>query len=183
MQRHTQAAYVQKLSPRVKLAARLYATGACKTKQEASEAAGLNKNYLTLLNNNPYVSDLIREIDKQIETGVVDMSKVLVMLGRKAVVAIAGTMEDSTVKPELRFKAAQDLADRSPETSKTQKLAIDSQLTMTPESAQAIAAALVESARLQETYQSAASGDYIKVDTTQGVKLLPSGGSSGQEGR
>lgn len=166
---------IQSLSPRVKMAAKLYVTGACKTKKEASIAAGLAPNYLTLLRDNPLVNEYINRIEDRIEDGSVDMSKVLVTLGRKAVVGMARMMESETVKDDIRFKAMQDLADRSPETSKTIKQQMTSDLSMTVESAALLAAALVESARNKENYIQAAQGDYITVDIEKEVKLLPSG--------
>ena len=160
----------QKVSPRVRLAARLYATGACRTKQEASTAAGLHKYYLSYLNRNPRVNSIIDRVDEALEEGAVDMSKLMATLGRRAVRNIAQLMEESPTEM-IRFKAAVDLADRNPETAKTQKHQFESGLSVTKESAEALARALVEAAQLRQQFPSAANGDFVTVNDAE-IKLL-----------
>ena len=159
------------------MAARLYATGACKTQKEASAAAGLHPNYLTLLmSENRMVQDFVSRIDREIESDAVDMSKMLVTLGRRGVRNIAQLMENGESE-QVRFKAAQDLADRSPETSKIQKHAVAS-FSIEGEDAKAIAAALVESATVSRQFAEVGSGDFVRVDTNAAVGPLGIPGSS-----
>jgi hypothetical protein len=159
-------------SPRVRLAARLYASGACKTMGEASVAAGLSKQYLALHRENSEVQGIVQAVDQAIAEGTVDFSKVLATLGRQAVRNIAHLMEDAQSEA-IRFKAAQDLADRSPETTKVHKHEISGGLEMSSADAQNIAKALVEAARLKSTFPSAAEGDFITTSNNEIALLGP----------
>lgn len=163
------------LSPRVKLACRLYASGAAKTKREASELAGLSATTLTLLRHEPKVNDLVRRVDEEIQSGTVNMSEVIRALGRKAVVTIADIMTTDGVKDDIRLKAAQDLADRSPETSKTLKVQAESSLSISDEAAELIRAAMLESARSRLNFAEAANGNFITATdeaTRSGLELV-----------
>lgn len=166
------------VSPAVRLAARLYATGACKTKKEASAAAGLHPNYLTLLtsNNNPLVNGLIAEIDAKLAEDSLDMSALIVKLGRRAVRNMAALMEDAQSEM-IRFKAAQDLADRSPETVKTQHHVVDS-FHASREDVDRMIAALTESSGMAQEFAEAANGDYVRVGSPAQAPLLPAPGES-----
>lgn len=163
------------LSPRVKLAARLYATAVVKTKKEAALAAGLDKNVLYQLRHERQVNDLIRKIDHELENNIISTADVLKILGRKAVVAIADIMTTDNVKDEVRLKAAQDLADRSPETSKTLKVQAESSLSISDEAAELIRAAMLESARSRLNFAEAANGNFITATdeaTRSGLELV-----------
>src|SRR3569832_1978997 len=110
-------------TPRVKLATRLYATGVAKTKAAAAEMAGLAPStYYLISTTESKVSDLMNHIDKELESEQLDTGRLLKHLGRKAIRHIAWTLDSDEVKHDTRLKAAQDLADRSPETSKTTNL-------------------------------------------------------------
>src|SRR5574338_737941 len=110
------------LSPRVRMALRLYGTGAVPTLVEASRTAGLNDNALYFRRYHDKRMDIyLHQLDKEIHEGSIDMTKVLQRLGRQAVVNIAH-LADSAQKEDVRLRANQDLADRSPETAKTHKL-------------------------------------------------------------
>src|SRR6266498_2998876 len=143
-----------KPSPRVRLAARLYATGALPTKKAASAAAGLHPAYLTMLtsekNGSTPVKRLLSEVDQMIENKTIQTSAIIDLLGRKAIGKIAALME-SAGKEEIQLAAARDLADRSPTTQATQRLQVDS-FSLGPQEAKEIALAMVESARERERY-------------------------------
>jgi hypothetical protein len=130
------------------MAARLYATGVAATKKEASVLAGLHPNYLTLLTRpnggSEQVKRIVTEISKMIEDKAIDESVIIRKLGREALGRIAELM----VSPNdhVSLKAAQDLADRSPHTAKTQRFEVDA-FTLSGQDVKALAAALVESAR------------------------------------
>jgi hypothetical protein len=165
----------QQLSPRVKLAARLYATGVVKTKKEAALAAGLSKDVLYQLRHEPKVNDLIRKVDQELEANIISTADVLKILGRKAIMVTADIMTSDTVKDDVRLKAAQDLADRSPETSKTLKIQAESSLTISDEAADLIRAAMMESARARAQFPSAASGNFVTATdeaTREGLELV-----------
>ena len=159
------------LSPRVKMAIRLYESGACKTKAQAADAAGLSRQHMYLMTSacvsNPRARALTEEIDGALTDRTIDMSKVLSLLGRRAVQNINTIMENSESEG-LRLRAAQDLADRSPETSKTIKAAV-AHVNITGEDAKELAAALVSSAKVSEKYAHLAEGDFVKVDVSKSV--------------
>lgn len=152
------------LSPRVKLATRLWVTGACKTQKEAAQAAGIHPMYLSLVKReNPRMTELINQIDREIHDGTIDMSKVLIKLGRRAIRNIAHLSENAE-KEDIRFRASVDLADRSPETVKTHKVQAEGEMNLRVEDVAAITRALVEGARLRQQFPEAATGNFIRVE-------------------
>lgn len=168
---------VKKLSPRVKMAMRLYTTGACKTKKEASQVAGLNENYLSMLTGQKHGSSVLKtamaDLDGRLEDETLDMNVVLRTLGRAGVAKLAAIMDDPGVKPDVQLKAAQDLADRSTETSKIQRHQV-STLTIAGHDAKAMAAALVESAQARHLFAEDALHGRIEValDTVPTIPTL-----------
>ena len=164
-----------KPSPRVKMAARLYATGACKTKREASRVAGLHPNYLTMLTQpsggSESVKHIVNETDAMLENEAVEESVILRKLGRQALKALAGLLHSDNL--HVRFKAAQDLADRSPHVAKTQKVQIES-LTLSGQDVQELARALTESHKRSDKFDQVVSVGLIEVPDIP-TKELPSG--------
>jgi hypothetical protein len=139
------------------MACRLYGSGAVKTKREASIMAGLHPNTLTVTTGrSEQANRLISDLSARIEDETVQTSVILQHLGRKALSKIAALMEHADSE-HLQFKAAQDLADRAPETQKVQRVAMES-LTLSGKDVQALADAMVESAREREQYASARDG-------------------------
>ena len=113
------------MSPRVRMAMRLYGNGSM-TQKEAAQAAGLHKVYVAnLVNKSPLVANFIDKIQGELDEQAVDMGKVIKAAGRKAIENIYLTMEHGD-NPALKLKAAIDLADRSPETSKIQRFTLGS---------------------------------------------------------
>lgn len=170
---------LQKMSPRVRLAARLYATGAAKTKKEASEMAGLSPNYLTLLtgeNGSDKVKNLINDVDSMIEDESIATSKIIQQLGRKALGRLANLMDSQN--ENVALKAAVDLADRAPETSKTQKIQVES-LTLDGEDVRALTHAMLESARLRGDYAQVAVDGLVEVEIDKPA-ALPAGTSTSE---
>lgn len=167
------------ISPRVRLAARLYATGAAKTKKEASEMAGLHPNYLTLLtgaNGSEKVKSLINDVDAMIEDESIATSKIIQRLGRKALGRLANLMDSEN--EHVALKAAVDLADRAPETSKTQKIQVES-LTLDGTDVRALTQAMLESAREREKYSHVAVEGLVEVEIDKPAEL-PFGTSSSE---
>lgn len=156
---------VEKINPRVRMAARLWATGGAPTKAAAARAVGLNKTWFTLMtNHNEQVKRLVNDIDARIEDESADMSAVLRTLGRKAIAKISNLMQTAG-KEEIQFKAAVDLADRSTETSKIQKLQIES-MQISSTDAKELAKSLVEAAKVSLRFKEAVAGDFVKVDSS-----------------
>ena len=154
------------------MAVRLYATGACRTKKEASAAAGLHPNYLTMLTNRQGGSEpvkrLMNDIDTMIGDQTIQTSAIISLLGREAIGRIAKMMDSAS--EGIALKAAVDLADRSPETSKTQKVQLDS-FSLSGQDVKDLAAAMVESARSQERYAEVAISGLDEVGLTQSEEL------------
>jgi len=65
----------------VRMAIRLYATGACKTKRAASAAAGLHPAYLSMLTNansgSDYAKKMLDDVMDQLDGKTVDMSVIV----------------------------------------------------------------------------------------------------------
>ena len=158
-------------SARVKIAAQLYATGVMPTKKAASEAAGLHPNYLSMLMNagNPKVIGIVEKIESMMLEENVDMSKIVQAAGKRAIRNIAAIMENGG-KEENRLRAAIDLADRYPDTAKTQKIQ-NTSFSIDEESAKALTAALVESSRGYREKMEIAAGDYVRVNTDSSTEL------------
>lgn len=158
------------------MAARLYATSAVKTKKEACEAAGMNPNGLSYRRWMDKRLDIyLAQIEKQITDGTVDMSQVIQRLGRKAMLNIADLGENAQ-KEDVRLRANIDLADRSPETAKTHKLQLETDVRMRPEDIARLQATLAESAAARQSYAAAAEGDYVTVseeDLPRRLALVP----------
>lgn len=164
---------VRKPGSKVRNALRLVAAGM--SQKEAAQAVGVHKVYVSqLVSGNPRVKEYLHRLEADIDAGVVNMSVAMRELGRRGVGHIAQMMESDSVKDELRLKAAMDLADRSPETSKTSKISIEGDMTLRQGDATALMQALVEAAEAERKFRAEVeSGDYVKIDTTD--HLLPPG--------
>lgn len=151
-------------SPRTRMAARLYVTGAAKTKREASVLAGLSSNYLTMLTapngGSEAIKRLVSDTDRMIEDKSIDESVIIRKLGREALGRIAALMQSPN--DHVSLKAAQDLADRSPYTAKTQKLEIDA-FTLSGQDAKELAAAIIESVKPSDLRDKVAVEGLIEV--------------------
>ena len=173
------------LSPRVKLAIRLYGSGAVRTMSEASVAAGMSKQGLYFRKHQDRRMDIyLHQLEKQIHDGTVDMSQVLQRLGRQAIVNIAhlGTVAQ---KEDVRLRANQDLADRSPETAKTHKVKLEEDIHITPKAIENLQKALLESAASRAQFVQVISGDYVTVDeesSTRHMKQLPAPSNASSNG-
>lgn len=147
------------LSPAVARALDLWTTGAVKTKKEAAEAVGLHKQTLYLNSRSPAGRAYVETAHTIIQDRAIDTSVLIEKLARRGIEVIAGLMEDAE-KEDIRFRAAQDLADRGRETAKTQKLSIES-YTISNRDVSALAQAMVASANLREQFPEAAEGNFL----------------------
>lgn len=152
-------------SPRVELGLRLWAAG-LGTKKHIAQSIGISPN--SIYHNtmhaviNPNAAATVQRINALIEDETVEIGKALRLAGRRAVTKIVNTMENASSEV-LQFKAAQDLADRSPETSKTQKLAVTS-FSLTGDDVRDLARSMVEAAEAKRDFADVAKGDFVKVD-------------------
>lgn len=151
-------------SPRVKLALRLYTSGICKTKRESAIAAGLSPQTLYMLTQPGAGSEPVKrlqsDLDHMLNDETVTMSHVLSRVGRRAIGRIAQIME--TAKDETALKAAQDLADRSPDTQKTQRIHVDS-FSLNGEDAKELAKALLESTNTERQFDHVATDGLVEI--------------------
>jgi hypothetical protein len=155
----------RKISPRVRLAAKYYNSGIAKTLREAAHLACLHPGTLYAMNasNNEEFNRISGEAAKNADIATGDISAVLQRLGRNALI----TIEDLRAKSEseaIRLKAAIDLADRSPETSKVQKMQVQT-ISMDGKDVEALTKALVESEHVQRDFKEVTVGDFVKVTT------------------
>lgn len=143
----------------VRNALRLYVSGACRTKKEASTAVGLHPNYLTMLtsptNGSEPVKKLMGELEETLQDKTFDMSHLVQYVGRKAFLSAARLLDSQNER--IILDAAKELMDRSPETQKTTKLQVDS-FSLDGQDVTALVEALTESARFAAEHQHAAQG-------------------------
>lgn len=149
------------LRPRARMALRMYALGAVPSIAAAAEATGMNNAYLGIIASSKPGMEYIDKMQEKMDITAITTTDLIQQLGRKAVVQIANHMENASSE-SLRLKAAIDLADRSPETSKTQKLQVES-FSIDGKDAKAIAEALVQGQQVHRTFQHLAEGNFDKV--------------------
>lgn len=166
----------RKISPRLRMAAKLYHSGIAKTLGEAAKMASLAPATLYAMNisDNEEFNRICTVADKERDIATGDISLVLQRLGRNALT----TIEELRAKSEsesIRLKAAIDLADRSPETSKITKLQVAS-LSMDGKDVESLTKALVEAEHVRAKYAEVATGDFVRVSTeapTSELAALP----------
>lgn len=156
---------VRALTPRVKMALRIYAYGSVRSMAEAAVAMDLNEGYLSLMKNSIPGKAFMESAEQIIADKTLDGHELLNRLGRRALEVTAGLMENSD-SDNIKLKAAIDLTDRSPEYSKVQKMEIQS-FTLTGKDAKSIADALVRGRSVHEQYAQLASGDYNRITDEQ----------------
>jgi hypothetical protein len=167
-------ANVRTLSPRVKLAARLYATGLVPTKREAGLAVGLHPLYFPMLTQrNPVVRSYMEEVMSQVEDQTVDVSLLLDRLGRAAVGKLATLMQNASSEG-IQLKAAQDLADRSPRTQKVQRIDANvGSFTLAGADVEALTRAMRESAEQRAKYNQVAEEGLVELQDLQALPPAP----------
>lgn len=113
----------------------------------------------------------MNSVDQAIEEKTIDMAELLKRLGREAVLKTA-TLMRSAGSENIQLAAARDLADRSTETSKIQKIQVEP-FTLDPDAGKALAAALVEAAQVQTKFADASTRDLINIESTSYTALPP----------
>lgn len=110
------------------------------------------------LKHSPVVAEYAQGIETEIRRRAVDLSAVIEGLGEKAVERIAHLM-DKAGKEDVQLRAAQDILDRNPATSKTRRVAIES-LTLSGRDVAALVNAMQSGNGLKEEFVQAATGDF-----------------------
>jgi hypothetical protein len=158
-----------RLSPRVKNAVRLYATGAVKTKKEASHLAGLHPATLGMyMQHNTELQAMLQQIDTEVEAKVADTAPVLKHLEVVALAVMNNLMRNGGSEA-VKLKAAQDILDRGPRMGKVQRT-MSVGLTIDGEDAKRLAESLVASRNVTQKYIGEVQGDFEKVSTDREVK-------------
>jgi hypothetical protein len=168
------------LTPRMIAAIEMYATAAAATKHEAARAVGLSPaSFYVRSTVDPRINEAIDERRDQITRRAVDMSALLRKLSEKAINKMDELM-DTSKSEDIQLRAAIQLADRGPETSKIQRHQV---MTMSLEGkdAQAIAEALVKSAQVRHEHVEAASGDFVRIKE-QTLGEIPNGSEQPSNG-
>ncbi len=156
-------------TPRTKLALKLYVSGAVRTQKEAGDIYGLSQTAVSLARRSVSGQALESDFEAKVTERAVSLSAVIAKLSEKALKVMDDQITSGSSE-EVKFKAAKDILDRNPETSKTNKIQMES-FTLTGRDAKEIAAALAEGRRLHELDAEVATGDFVRV---QEVPQLPS---------
>lgn len=161
------------LNPRVRMALRMYAFGACKTLSEAAEVVGISVAWLSQKKNSPAGQAYMQSAQQILDDKTASTSEIISRLGRRGIEVIAGFVEDTADK-KLQLRAAIDLADRAPETSKVQKIQMES-FTLAGKDAKAIAEALVAGKSVNDQFSHLREGNFDKVEDARTPLMLPPG--------
>lgn len=168
----TQASYdsiaERELRPRVRMALRMYALAAVPTLSAAAEATGLALGYLSLMANSPAGKEYMQTVQQILDEKAISTTDLINKLGRRAIEIIGGLAEDGS-SPSIQLKAAIDLADRSPETSKTTKVQVDS-FSLSGKDARLLAESIVQGRSVHERFGTEVLGNVDRV-----TNALPSG--------
>lgn len=150
----------------MKMAVRLYATGASPTKKQAAKDAGLNPGYFYVMTSpalaEQQVVNLQQTTDELINDRSIDVTVLIEKLSRRGIEVIGHLMEHSG-KDEVRLSAARDIADRGKQTAKVTKFQIEP-AKLDQDQANVLAEAMVRAAVARRVGAEAATGDYIRVD-------------------
>lgn len=138
------------LSPRVRMALRMYVNAAVPSLSEAARVVGISYGHLALCARSPAGRQFMATAHEIINDKAAATNVLIEKLGRRALEVIGQTMEDASSEA-LRLKAAIDLADRSPETAKSQKLSLEA-FTLAGKDAQLLAQALVEGKEVEARF-------------------------------
>lgn len=133
--------------------------------------AGISKEYFSLLQQNPLVKAYMEEFQDNLTTAIINKSAIIDRLSRKALVVMENLMEGDN--EHLAFKAAVDLLDRAPDTSKVQRVQLES-FTLSNKDAKGLADALVMASVMKDKFPDAAIGNYDKVGMLEVLPQLES---------
>lgn len=150
------------MSPVVARALDLWSSGAVKSRKAAAEAVGLSPQTVYLVSRSPIGRQYMTTAHEIIQEKTIDTSVLIEKLSRRAVEVI-GTMMEDAEKEDIRFRAAQDLADRGKETAKITKVQSENFMIGAGDVA-ALADAMVKAAQLKTQYAEVADKGYIRLE-------------------
>lgn len=161
----TQAVYDRfedrQLSPRIRMALRMYALAAVPTMTAAAEACGVNLAYLSMMANSPAGKAYMQTVQEILDEKAISTTDLINKLGRRAIEIIGGLAENAGSQ-SIQLKAAIDLADRSPETSKTTKVQVDS-FSLSGKDARLLAESIVQGRSVHERFGTEVLGNVDRV--------------------
>lgn len=159
-------------SPRVKMALRLYGSGAAHTQEEAARIAGCNRYWLSQARQLPAGRALMDEIEQGLQKKTIGLSAVVSALSHQALAKVAQLMDKGSTEA-IQLNAATTILDRNPETSKSNRLQVES-FTLSGRDAKGLADAMVEAARVHEEFKNEVAGDFVRVDGVQEAQAASS---------
>lgn len=144
------------------MALRLYVHTAVPTLQEAAKAAGLHYGYLWKMSRTKAGKEFMKTALDHINDTALQTNVLIEKLGRRAI-EIIGTQMETASSEALRLKAAIDLADRAPETSKIHKHQVEG-LMLSGEDARQIAESMVAAASVRQANAHLRTQNFDKVN-------------------
>jgi hypothetical protein len=153
---------IKRLSPAAKLALKSLVLGVAKNNKEAAVVSGLHPAYVGILKNTDVGKEFMSQGESKMDEKLLETSQLMDLLGREALMKMGGLMRFSGDE-NIILRASADLMDRAPATQKVQKHRVES-FTISSSDAKEIARAMVESARERERFDSAARGDFVKIE-------------------
>lgn len=127
---------------------------------EATRAVGVTLPYFSqVMKWSPVAQEISAGVQLDVRRRIVDIGAVIEGLSHQAVMKVKELM-DGAGKEDVQLRAAQDLLDRNPKTSKTRRIAVES-LTLTGRDLKELMASLRSADGLEEQFASAADGNYI----------------------
>lgn len=159
------------LSPRLKMAYRLYHSATVPTKAAAAKAAGLSPATFYIASRpkidlmNPEGTDIAARMDDKLDEQVINARALLSKEAIKSIIKLA-QLRDTGGSEGIQLKAAQDIADRCPDTSKTQRIE-SSNFSLEGKDVANLVNALVHSRSARSHITEGLEGDFIKVDSAQ----------------
>lgn len=140
---------------------------------EAADAAGLNRSVVYSLNiYDLQVASLAAQVQKELEDETIDTAKLVKRLGRHGLGVVAEIADNPTAPIAVRLKAAQDLADRSPETSKVVNINARVETPLTEDQIATLRRGMIEAAALRDKFQQAAEGSFVTVSDSSTARSL-----------
>lgn len=163
----------------MRLAVKVYELGLAPTKGKAAKLVGLSPAaFYGRYRKGVECRDLKQEANRIVaiaDEKIVDVSAYLAKTSLEAVKEIHGMMKNPAMSEGVRLKAAIDLADRGPETSKTQKIQATT-YSMDGKDVKELAAALVAAREARMNNTEGLVGDVVKViDVKEPIPMISDG--------
>lgn len=166
-------------SPRMKLAIGLYETGAVPTKARAADVVGLSRHTFYFRYRNGFrhksTEEVAARVKASVEEKIENMSDYLDEASTAAIRTLKEIMQDAGKSEIVRLKAAIDLADRGPRTSKITKIQ-STQFSMQGTDITELSAALVAARNARLDHKEGIEGDFVKViEAAEPIPMITDG--------